>query len=97
MRQLTAPISAKASVPPAYQAIIRMAVDAVDTCAEARPDRVSFTVVLQTAAEQVIAAVETIVPVGNGLVGVIGQVVLDELYPPPGVGARLAARNPTSK
>ena len=27
-----------------YQAIIRIAVDAVDTCPEARPDRISFTV-----------------------------------------------------
>jgi Insertion element 4 transposase N-terminal/Transposase DDE domain len=81
-----------------YQAIIRMAVDAVDTRDGARPDRASFTVALETAADQVIAAVGIIVPVGEGLVGVIGQAVLDELLPATrGRGKARSKKNPTSK
>jgi hypothetical protein len=81
-----------------YQAIIRVAVDAVDTCPEARPDRISFTVALQTAGDQVIAAVGIIIPVGDGLVGVIGQAVLDELLPAPrNRGKARTKKNPTSK
>jgi len=66
-----------------YQTIIRIAVDAVDTCPDARPDRISFTTALQTAADQVIAAVGIIIAVGDRLVGVIGQAVLNELLPTP--------------
>jgi hypothetical protein len=73
-----------------YQTIIRIAVDAVDTCPEARPDRISFTVALQTAADQVTAAVGIIIPAGDRLVGVIGQAVLDELLPAPATEARPA-------
>jgi hypothetical protein len=81
-----------------YQAIIRMAVDAVDTCPEARPDRISFTVALQTAADQVIAAVGIIIPVGAGLVGAIGQAVLDDLLPATrSRGKARSKKNPTSK
>jgi len=65
-----------------YQAIIRLAVDAVDTCPGARPDRISFTVALETAGDQVIAAVGIIIPVGDTLVGVIGQAVPNDLLPP---------------
>jgi IS5 family transposase len=81
-----------------YQAIIRIAVDALDTCPDARPDRISFTVALQTAADQVIAAVGIIIPAGDRLVGVIGQAVLDDLLPaPPGRGKARSKKNPTSK
>jgi hypothetical protein len=81
-----------------YQTIIRICVDAVDTCPEARPDRISFTVALQTAGDQVIAAVGIIIPVGDGLVGVIGQAVLDDLLPAPGNRGKARTRkNPTSK
>jgi hypothetical protein len=74
-----------------------MAVDALDT-AQARPDRVSFTVALQTAAEQVIAAVGIIIPVGNGLVGAIGQAILDDLLPTTrNRGKARSKKNPTSK
>lgn len=81
-----------------YQAIIRTAVDAVDTCPQARPDRISFTVALQTAADQVIAAVGIIIPAGDHLIGVIGQAVLDNLLPPPrNRGKARTKKNPTSK
>jgi Insertion element 4 transposase N-terminal/Transposase DDE domain len=81
-----------------YQTIIRICVDAVDTCPEARPDRISFTVALQTAGDQVIAAVGIIIPVGDRLVGVIGQAVLDDLLPAPGNRGKARTRkNPTSK
>lgn len=81
-----------------YQAIIRMAADAVDTCPGARPDRISFTVALQTAGDQVIAAVGIIIPIGDSLVGAIGQAVLDDLLPPTrGRGKARSKKNPTSK
>jgi hypothetical protein len=81
-----------------YQAIIRMAVDAVDTVPDARPDRVSFTAALETAGESVIAAVGIIIPVGDGLVGAIGQAVLDDLLPAPRNRGKARTRhNPTSK
>ncbi|MBT8227827.1 MAG: hypothetical protein HKP61_08865 [Dactylosporangium sp.] len=81
-----------------YQAIIRMAVDAVDTVFDARPDRVSFTAALETAGEQVIAAVGIIIPVGHGLVGAIGQAVLGDLLPGPRTRGKARIRhNPTSK
>ena len=81
-----------------YQAIIRMAVDAVDTCPQACPDRISFTVALNTAADQVTAAVGIIIPAGDTLVGVIGQAVLDELLPPTrNRGKARSRKNPTSK
>lgn len=81
-----------------YQTIIRIAVDAVDTCPEAHPDRISFTVALQTAADQVIAAVGIIIAVGDRLVGVIGQAVLDELLPATrNRGKARTKKNSTSK
>jgi len=81
-----------------YQTIIRIAVDAVDTCPDARPDRISFTTALQTAADQVIAAVGIIIAVGDRLVGVIGQAVLNDLLPTPrNRGKARTRKNPTSK
>jgi hypothetical protein len=81
-----------------YQTIIRIAVDAVDTCPDAQPDRISFTVALQTAADQVTAAVGVIIPAGDRLVGVIGQAVLDELLPATrNRGKARTKKNPTSK
>jgi IS5 family transposase len=81
-----------------YQTIIRITVDAVDTCPQARPDRISFTVALQTAADQVIAAVGIIIAVGDRLVGVIGQAVLDELLPDTrNRGKARTKKNSTSK
>jgi hypothetical protein len=81
-----------------YQTIIRIAVDAVDTCPEARPDRISFTVALHTAADQVTAAVGIIIPAGDRLVGVIGRAVLDELLPPTrNRGKARTKKTPTSK
>ncbi|HET8680324.1 MAG TPA: hypothetical protein VFM54_00390 [Micromonosporaceae bacterium] len=72
--------------------------DAVDTCPGARPDRISFTVALQAAGDQVIAAVGIITPVGDTLVGAIGQAVLDDLLPPTrGRGKARSRKNPTSK
>jgi hypothetical protein len=81
-----------------YQAIIRMAVDAVETVPETRPDRISFTAALETAGEQVIAAVGIIIPVGDGLVGAIGEAVLAALLPEPRNRGKARTRhNPTSK
>jgi IS5 family transposase len=81
-----------------YQTLIRIAVDALDTCPEARPDRISFTVALQTAGDQVIAAVGIIIAAGERLVGVIGQAVLDDLLPAPrNRGKARTRKNPTSK
>lgn len=81
-----------------YQTIIRIAVDAVDTCPDARPDRISFTIALHTAGDQVTAAVGIIIPVGDRLLGVIGQAVLDELLPPTrNRGKARTKKNPTSK
>jgi Insertion element 4 transposase N-terminal/Transposase DDE domain len=81
-----------------YQTLIRLCVDAVDTCPEARPDRISFTVALHTAADQVTAAVGIIIPAGDRLVGVIGRAVLDELLPAPrNRGKARTKKNPTSK
>lgn len=81
-----------------YQTIIRICVDALDTCPTARPDRISFTVALQTAADQVTAAVGIIIPAGTRMVGVIGQAVLDELLPAPrNRGKARTRKNPTSK
>lgn len=81
-----------------YQAIIRMAVDAVDTVPDTRPDRISFTAALETAGEQVIAAVGIIISVGHGLVGAIGEAVLANLLPEPRNRGKARTRhNPTSK
>lgn len=93
-----------------YQTIIRIAVDAIeaspDTRPAARPDRISFTVALQTAANQVTAAVGIITPAGETLIGVIGRAVLTDLLPTPrprgksrgkSRGKARTRKNPTSK
>lgn len=84
-----------------YQTIIRTAVDAVDaadTQTGTRPDRISFTVALQTAADQVVAAVGIITPTSNTLIGAIGRAVLDNLLPRPrNRGKARTRKNPTSK
>lgn len=85
-----------------YQTIIRIAVDAInaasDTHPDARPDRISFTVALQTAADQVTAAEGIITPPNDTLIGIIGRAVLDELLPPPRNRSKARTRkNPTSK
>jgi hypothetical protein len=81
-----------------YQTIIRIAVDATDTRPDTRPDRISFTVALHTAADQVTAAVGIIIPAGDRLIGVIGQAVLDELLPTPRHRSKARTRkNPVSK
>jgi hypothetical protein len=85
-----------------YQTIIRMAVDAIDASPDTRPgtrpDRISFTAALQTAADQVTAAAGIITPTGATLIGVIGRAVLDELLPPPRPRGKARTRkNPTSK
>jgi hypothetical protein len=70
----------------------------VDTCPGARPDRISFTAALETAGDQVIAAVGIIIPVGDGLVGLIGQAVLNDLLPATrDRGKARSKKNPTSK
>ena len=84
-----------------YQTLIRTAVDAIeaspDTEAGTRPDRISFTVALQTAADQVVAAVGIITPTPT-LVGAIGRAVLDDLLPTPRPRSKARTRkNPTSK
>lgn len=81
-----------------YQTIIRIAVDAVDTQTGTRPDRISFTVALQTAADQVVAAVGIITLAGTTLVGAIGRAVLDDLLPTPRPRGKARTRkNPVSK
>lgn len=81
-----------------YQAIIRIATDAIDTSPTARPDRASFTVALNTATDQVTAAVGIITPVGDRHIGVIGQAVLDHLNPEPRHrGKARTKKNGTSK
>ena len=65
---------------------------------DARPDRVSLTAALETAGEQVIAAVGIIIPVGDGPVGAIGRAVLADLLPSPRNRGKARTRhNPTSK
>jgi hypothetical protein len=81
-----------------YQTIIRIAVDALDTRPDARPDRISFTIALHTAADQVTAAAGIITPAGEPLIGVIGQAVLNDLLPTPRHRGKARSRkNPTSK
>jgi hypothetical protein len=81
-----------------YQTTIRIAVDAIDTQDGTRPDRISFTVALQTAADQVTAAEGIITPPHDTPVGIIGRAVLNDLLPPPRPRSKARTRkNPTSK
>jgi hypothetical protein len=62
-----------------YQAIIRLSVDAATTVPGLDPDRISFTIALQTARDQVITATGTTFTV---LLGATGQAVLRGLHRP---------------
>ncbi|MDX3416275.1 IS4 family transposase [Streptomyces sp. MD20-1-1] len=61
-----------------YQALRRTMAEAVDTRPGTDPDRASFTVALETAKEQVVAAAGVL---PNGCPGRIEQAVLDNLLP----------------
>jgi hypothetical protein len=83
-----------------YQALIRTAADALSTRPDVPMERISFTVLLQAAADQVITAtgIHTNEP-DNPLLGPIGRTVLDNLLPTvprQRVKAR-SRKNPTSK
>jgi Insertion element 4 transposase N-terminal/Transposase DDE domain len=83
-----------------YQAIVRIACDAVASRPGVDPDRASFTIALETARDQVIAAAGILPSAGRTvLVGVIGHVVLNSLLPVrrrQRIKAR-SRKNPTSK
>lgn len=64
-----------------YQALIRTAADAVATRPGLSMERVSFTVLLQTAADQVTCATGVLPPSPLSLTGAIGRAVLDRLLP----------------
>jgi hypothetical protein len=83
-----------------YQALIRTAADAVATRPDVSMERISFTVLLQAAADQVTTAtgIHADEP-DNPLLGPIGRTVLDNLLPTARrqrVKAR-SRKNPTSK
>jgi hypothetical protein len=81
-----------------YQALVRITADAVASQPGLDPDRISFTVALETARDQVTTAAG-ILPGEVTLVGVIGRAVLDNLLPAHR-RQRAKARtrkNPTSK
>jgi hypothetical protein len=81
-----------------YQTIIRVSVDATDTRPDVRPDRISFTVALNTAADQVIAASGIIPTTGDNHIAAIGHAVLADLLPAPRPrGKARTKKNPTSK
>jgi hypothetical protein len=83
-----------------YQAIVRIVCDAVASKPGLDPDRASFTIALETARDQVIAAAAILPPPGRTvLVGVIGHALLNNLLPArrrQRVKAR-SRKNPTSK
>jgi hypothetical protein len=82
-----------------YQAIIRMTVDAVASRPRLDPDRASFTVALQTAGDQVIAAAGVFPELVIDPVGAIGLAVLANLLPQRrrSRGKARSRKNPTSK
>jgi hypothetical protein len=83
-----------------YQALIRAAADTACTRPGLDMDRISFTVLLATAADTVISATGVLPPAGPAeLVGTIGRALLDALHPARHrhrVKAR-TRKNPTSK
>ncbi|MGW3635120.1 transposase [Streptomyces sp. NPDC005122] len=82
-----------------YQALIRAACDAVSTRPGMDMDRISFTVLLNTAADQVTTASGILPAIPGDLIGAIGQAALDALLLARR-RSRLKARtrkNPTSK
>jgi hypothetical protein len=81
-----------------YQALVRIAGDAVTSRPCLAPDRISFTVALETARDQVTTAAG-VLPDDVALVGRIGRAVLDNLLPArrrQRAKARIR-KNPTSK
>jgi hypothetical protein len=81
-----------------YQAIVRIATDAVTTQPDTPPDRISFTVALETARDQVTTASGITPPDQITLTGAIGQAVLRNLLPAIRPRAKARSRkNPTSK
>ena len=65
-----------------YQALRRAMTDAVESAPGTDPDRAAFTVALETARDQLIAA-DGIVPVpGRHDCGRIGRAILENLLPP---------------
>ncbi|MGW2940105.1 IS4 family transposase [Streptomyces sp. NPDC001156] len=83
-----------------YQALIRAAADTACTRPGLDMDRISFTVLLATAADTVISATGILPPAGPAdLAGTIGRAILDALHPARRrhrVKAR-TCKNPTSK
>jgi hypothetical protein len=81
-----------------YQAIVRIATDALTSQPDTHPDRISFTVAIETARDQVTATAGIIPPDQITLIGAIGQAVLRDLLPAirPRTKAR-SRKNPTSK
>jgi hypothetical protein len=83
-----------------YQALIRAAADTACTRPGLDMDRMSFTVLMTTAADTVVSATGVLPPAGPAeLVGTIGRAVLDALHPARH-RRRVKARprkNPTSK
>jgi Insertion element 4 transposase N-terminal/Transposase DDE domain len=83
----------------AYQALIRAADDAVGTRPGLAMERISFTILLEAAADQVTLAADVFPNATTSLVGAIGRAVLNALWPAEPrqrVKAR-SRKNPTSK
>jgi hypothetical protein len=83
----------------AYQALIRTASDTVATRPGLTMERISFTVLLHAACDQVITGNGILPPQPAALLGAIGQIILDDLLPADRrqrVKAR-SRKNPTSK
>ncbi|RXS65050.1 hypothetical protein EST92_30165, partial [Streptomyces sp. TM32] len=83
----------------AYQALIRAADDAVGTRPGAAMERISFTILLEAAADQVTLAADIFPSATSSLVGAIGRALLNALWPAE-PRQRVKARtrkNPTSK
>jgi hypothetical protein len=83
----------------AYQSLIRAADDAVGTRPGVAMERISFTILLQAAADQVTLAANVFPNATTSLVGVIGRAILNALGPAEPrrrVKAR-SRKNPTSK
>ena len=81
-----------------YQAIVRITTDAVRTQPGTDPDRISLTVALHTARDQVTIAAAIFTNPTNVPVGPIGHAVLSNLLPTRRHRARArTVKNPTSK
>ena len=81
-----------------YQAIVRVATDALTGQPNTPPDRISFTVAIETARDQIITAAGITPPDQITLTGAIGQAVLHNLLPTIRPRAKARSRkNPTSK